>query len=224
MNFIYLPLTVLIYLLAVKLQQRINLTVLNPVLITLCVLVTLLLVTATPYADYQAYSSWLTKLLEPAIVALGIPMYQQMRSIRQALPKILLTVTAAAFLAITTTVGLCLMIKAGDLIAASLAPKSVTTPIAVIISESVEGMPALSAMAVMVTGLVGAIFGEPWLTWLKVTTPTARGMAMGIASHALGTAQIAKHNHQSGAYSALALVLSAVISALLCPLLVPLLL
>jgi predicted murein hydrolase (TIGR00659 family) len=217
MNLMFLPLTIGVYLAAVKLQRRYPTPVLNPVLVSLICLMALVLLTHSSYQDYRFYSHWLSDLLQPAVVALGVPLYLQLRSIAKALPKILLTAGLSALLAVSSTILIALVVKSSPLIAASLAPKSVTTPIAVIISESIAGVPALTAIAVILTGLIGAIFGPFWLTKIGVREPTARGIAMGIACHALGTAQIAQENEQAGAYSALALVLSAIFTALICP-------
>ncbi|MBW8189895.1 LrgB family protein [Neiella marina] len=223
MNWIYLPLTIAIYVCAQHLQRRFNTPLLNPVLVSLAALVALLLMADIDYGDYNQYASILTELLQPAVVALGVPLYLQMHRIKQELPQILLAVFAAAVLAIGSTTLLALMLGAGQEIAASLAPKSVTTPIAVLISEQTGGLPSITAIAVIITGLVGSVVGIPWMQALNIHNPKAQGIAMGAACHALGTARIIEQGEQQGAYSALSLVLSAIFSALLCPLLVPLL-
>ncbi|MDO6764666.1 LrgB family protein [Agarivorans sp. 1_MG-2023] len=221
-NFLYLPLTIALFIAAKHFQQRFSVTWLNPVLITLTILVIALLALGIPFADYNQYSGWLSKLLEPAVVALGVPLYKQLYEIKSELPRIAITILVAAAVAISSTVAMALMVGASPEIAASLAPKSVTTPIAVLISEQVAGEPALTAIAVLITGLVGAVVGIPVLKLCGVHSSKAQGIAMGTACHALGTARIAEEGHQHGAYSALALVLSATFSALLCPLIVPL--
>jgi len=222
-NFVYLPFTIGLYLLAKRLQRHCPSPWLNPVLITLTILVLTLIFFNIHYSDYNQYSGWLSELLQPAVVALGVPLYRQIHEIKRELPRIGLTILASALIAITSTVLFALMVGATPQIAASLAPKSVTTPIAVLISEQVQGQPALSAIAVLLTGLVGAVIGLPVLKLFGVHSRKAQGIAMGTACHALGTARIAEEGHQEGAYSALALVLSATFSAILCPLIVPLL-
>lgn len=221
-NILYLPLTIAIYLAAQWLHRRIKSPLLNPVLVSLLALVALLLLGDIDYADYNHYSQILTELLQPAVVALGVPLYLQIHSIKQELPNILLAVLVAALIAIISTTVLALVLGAGGQIAASLAPKSVTTPIAVLISEQSGGLPSITAIAVIITGLVGSVVGVPWLNAMKINNPKAQGIAMGAACHALGTARIVEQGEQQGAYSALSLVLSAIFSALLCPLLVPL--
>ena len=191
-------------------------------MITLLLLVAMLLISGIDYQDYNQYNQWLTDLLQPAVVALGVPLFQQIRAIRKDLGKIVLTVLISVIVAITTTVALALVAGASAEVAASLAPKSVTTPIALLISEQTGGLTPLTAIAVIIAGLVGAVFGVPWLNWLQIRSARAQGVAMGTACHALGTARISEQGVKHGAYSAFALVLSATLSALLCPLLVPL--
>jgi len=222
MSFLYLPLTIGIYIAAQKLQKRFPNPLLNPVFVTLTTLVAILLLGHIEFAQYNEYSQYLTQLLQPAVVALGVPLYQQMHAIKKELPKIAITVVIAVMVAITSTVFLALLLKVTPQVAISLAPKSVTTPIAVLIVEQINGHASLAAIAVIITGLVGAVIGVPWLKWTGVHSNKAQGIAMGTACHALGTARIAEEGKQQGAYSALAMVLSATFSAILAPVIVPL--
>ncbi|WP_252177464.1 LrgB family protein [Endozoicomonas sp. 4G] len=218
---LYCSLTIAVYLMAWKLQNRFQHSLLNPVLISILVLAGMLLAGNIPYSDYQQGGDWLSKLLNIAVVALGVPLYQQMREIHRELPGVILVVFISSLFALVSTVILALLAGADGQVAISLAPKSVTTPIALMIVDNLNGVPSLAAIAVILTGLMGAIFGLPLLSLLKITDPKARGIAMGTACHALGTARMAQSSLKEGAYSALALVLSASISALLAPWVVP---
>ena len=220
-SLLYLSLTVLVFMLAYRLQQRYRKPLLNPVLITILVLSAMLLVGNISYGDYNLGGKWLTDLLGLAVVALGVPLYQQMKEIHRELPAVILVVTLASLFALVSTVILALLAGADGQVALSLAPKSVTTPIAVLVVENMNGVPSLAAIAVILSGLMGAIFGIPLLSLLKIKSPKARGIAMGTAAHALGTARIVQDSLQEGAYSALALVLSASVSALMAPVVVP---
>ncbi|WOG27632.1 LrgB family protein [Endozoicomonas sp. 8E] len=220
-SLLYCSLTVAVYLIAWKLQNRFKYSLLNPLLISILVLVGILLVGNIPYSDYQQGGDWLSNLLGIAVVALGVPLYQQMRDIHRELPGVILVVFISSLFALVSTVILAVLAGADGQVAISLAPKSVTTPIAVMIVDNLNGVPSLTAIAVILTGLMGAIFGLPLLSLLKITDPKARGIAMGTACHALGTARMAQSSLKEGAYSALALVLSASISALLAPWVVP---
>jgi predicted murein hydrolase (TIGR00659 family) len=109
-------------------------------------------------------------------------------------------------------------------IAASILPKSVTTPIAMAVADSLGGIPAISAVCVIFVGILGAVFGHTLFNLLKITTHSARGLAMGTASHALGTARCAEMDYQEGAFGSLALVICGIITSLLAPFLFPVLL
>ncbi len=218
---LYCSLTLVVYLIAWKLQNRFKYSLLNPLLISILVLVGILLADNIPYSDYQQGGNWLSNLLGIAVVSLGVPLYQQMRDIHQELPGVILVVFISSLFALVSTVILAVLAGADGQVAISLAPKSVTTPIAVMIVDSLNGVPSLTAIAVILTGLMGAIFGLPLLSLLKITDPKARGIAMGTACHALGTARMVQSSLKEGAYSALALVLSASISALLAPWVIP---
>ncbi|MEG2039717.1 MAG: LrgB family protein, partial [Hafnia sp.] len=108
-------------------------------------------------------------------------------------------------------------------IAASILPKSVTTPIAMAVAQSIGGIPAISAVCVIFVGIVGAVFGHMLLNLMRISTKASRGLAMGTASHALGTARCAEMDFQEGAFSSLALVICGIITSLLAPFLFPIL-
>lgn len=124
----------------------------------------------------------------------------------------------------TTGTAIALWLGATPEIAASVLPKSVTTPIAMAVSQSIHGIPAISAVCVIFVGILGAVFGHTLLNAMKIRTKASRGLAMGTASHALGTARCAEVDYQEGAFSSLALVICGIITSLLAPFLFPILL
>lgn len=213
--------TLVVYLLALRLQKRCPHPLMNPVLITIVLLISALLWLDISYAQYNQGAKWLTWLMEPAVVALGLPLYQQMKSIRRDLPALLLIISGSALLALVSTVVMLRLLGGDLLLVASLAPRSVTTPVAIAVAEPLGGAGALAALGVLITGLLGAMFGLPLLKLARIVNPKAQGVAMGVASHALGTATMMKEGEQQGAYSALSLVLCAIITALLAPMVVP---
>ncbi len=218
---IYIVLTVVVFSVSHLLQKRFKHPLLNPVLISILAICGMLVSMEIPYHEYQEGGDYLTDLLGIAVVALGVPLYQQSKDIRRELPGVFLIITISSCFALSNTIFLATLAGASSEVALSLAPKSVTTPIAVMITSSLNGIPALSAIAVIFTGIMGAVFGIPLLSLMRITSPKARGIAMGAASHAIGTARITQSSLQEGAYSALALVLSASISALLAPIVIP---
>ncbi|WP_434339605.1 LrgB family protein [Motilimonas cestriensis] len=218
MFWLALPLTLLCFFSFRKLYQHYPLPLFNPVLLSLLSLITLLITFDIPYADYATGSAPLSWLLEPAVVALALPLYQQAQQIRKQLKPILFTCTVGVASSLLIVIPLAWLLGADHSVMASLAPQSVTTPVAMGITQSLGGLPALTAAVVIIVGIVGAALGLPFLKVIGVKDEASQGLAMGAAAHALGTARAIEHSEQHGAYSSLALILCAVLMAFLAPL------
>jgi len=219
-----LPLTLAVFFAARKLAARFKMPVLNPLLIAMVVIIPLLLVTGTPYDHYFQGSKVLNDLLQPAVVALAFPLYEQLHQIRARWKSIITICFAGSLLAMISGTAIALLMGATPEIAASILPKSVTTPIAMAVGGSLGGIPAISAVCVIFVGILGAVFGHSLLNMMRIHTKSARGLAMGTASHALGTARCAELDYQEGAFSSLALVICGIITSLIAPFLFPLIL
>ncbi|AVF34760.1 MULTISPECIES: CidB/LrgB family autolysis modulator [Rahnella] len=219
-----LPLTLLVFFAARKLAIKLKMPLLNPLLMSMVIIIPLLLVTNIPYTRYFAGSKILNDLLQPAVVALAFPLYEQLHQIRARWKSIISICFIGSIVAMTTGTAIALWMGATPEIAASVMPKSVTTPIAMATAQSIHGIPAISAVCVIFVGILGAVFGHSILNVLKITTKASRGLAMGTASHALGTARCAEMDYQEGAFSSLALVICGIITSLLAPFLFPVLL
>ncbi|MGP3592470.1 CidB/LrgB family autolysis modulator [Vagococcus sp. WN89Y] len=219
-----LPLTLVVFFAARKLAARFKMPVLNPLLIAMVVIIPLLLITGTPYDHYFQGSKILNDLLQPAVVALAFPLYEQLHQIRARWKSIITICFAGSVLAMISGTTVALLMGATPEIAASILPKSVTTPIAMAVSGSLGGIPAISAVCVIFVGILGAVFGHTVLNMMHIHTKSARGLAMGTASHALGTARCAELDYQEGAFSSLALVICGIITSLIAPFLFPLIL
>ncbi|MGZ3424572.1 MAG: LrgB family protein [Polyangiales bacterium] len=209
--------TVAIYLGFVALYKRTRLLIALPVVATPLVLVALLL---APFGDLPAYEAstrpfvW---LLGPATVALAVPLARKAHLVRENLRALLGGVIVGA-----TTVGISAVLLARALglskaIAATLGPKSVTTPIAMPIAERLGGMPALTAAVVIVTGVIGFAFGPRFLDRIGVRDEIARGVAFGTAAHGVGTAKAIEENEGTGAASGASMVIAGVITAAIAP-------
>ncbi|MBP2167526.1 putative murein hydrolase (TIGR00659 family) [Erwinia toletana] len=219
-----LPLTLLVFFAARRLAAKTKISLLNPLLVSIAVIVPILLLINMPYARYFAGSAMLNQLLQPAVVALALPLYEQIHQIRARWKSIISVCFIGSITAMISGTAIALWLGATPEIAATLLPKSVTTPIAMAISASLQGIPAISAICVLLAGLLGAIFGHMILNLLRVRSKAARGLAIGNASHALGTARCAELDFQEGAFSSLALVICGIITSLLAPFIFPLLL
>lgn len=216
-----LSLTLLAYQLAFAIFKRTGGHPLaNPVLIAVSILVLILLSTATPYESYFAGAQFVHFLLGPATVALAIPLYAQFRKLRAMALPLLLGLLAGSLTAIVSAMAVARLLGASLPTQLSLAPKSVTTPIAMGIAERIGGIPSLTAVLVIITGIVGAVAARYVFDALRIRDAAIRGFAMGIASHGIGTARALQISEQTGAFAALAMGLNGALTALLLPWLV----
>ncbi|HNO13918.1 MAG TPA: LrgB family protein [Accumulibacter sp.] len=214
-----LSMTLLAYQGAFWLYQRSGQNPLaNPVLIAVSLLVLFLTLTATRYETYFAGAQFVHFLLGPATVALAIPLYTQFKRIRTMLLPVIAGLLAGSLTAVLSAVLIGRWFGASLPTQLSLAPKSVTTPIAMAIAERIGGIPSLTAVLVIITGVLGAVGARTIFDAMKVRDPAIRGFAIGVASHGIGTARAFQVNEQSGAFSALAMGLNGGLTALLVPL------
>lgn len=189
----------------------------NPVLIAVGSIVPLLAITDTDYGTYFEGAQFVHFLLGPATVALAIPLYRQVQQVRNSLLAICVAVVCGSMTAALSAVGIGWLLGASEQTVLSLAPKSATTPVAMGISEQLGGLPSLTAAAVILTGIIGAICGSELLKLFRVTDSRATGLAMGVASHGIGTARALQINEVAGAFSGLAMGLNALATAILIP-------
>jgi predicted murein hydrolase (TIGR00659 family) len=219
-----LTLTLIAYQGGLWIYQKSNMNpLLNPVLIAVACLVTVLLVFDIDYQDYFSGARYIHFLLGPATVALAVPLYQHLQKIRDSLVVILVALLCGSLTAIFSAIGIGAVLGASQQTLLSLAPKSVTTPIAMGIADVTGGLASLTAVFVILTGILGAVLGPGLLNALKITDWRARGLAIGTASHGIGTARALHENEVCGAFSSLAMGLNGLLTAVLVPVLVGLL-
>ncbi|ATA25577.1 CidB/LrgB family autolysis modulator [Brenneria goodwinii] len=218
-----LPATLIVFFLVRWAAIRLNNPLFNPLLISMVVLIVLLSLTKMPYERYFQGSEVLNSLLQPAVVALAYPLYEQLHQIRMRWKSIISICFLGSLVAMISGTLIALQLGATPAIAASIMPKSVTTPIAMAVGGSIGGIPAVSAVCVIFVGILGAVFGHIILNAMHIHTKASRGLAMGSASHALGTARCAELDYEEGAFSSLALVICGIITSLITPFLFPLL-
>lgn len=191
----------------------------NPVLWTVVALAGLLALTDTPYPRYFAGAQFIHFLLGPAVVALGWPLWQRRRQLRRQGLALVAAALAGGAAAAASAVLLGWALDLPAEVLRSLAPKSVTAPVAMGIAEQLGGIPALAAAVAVLTGLVGALSGQWLFSALRIRSAAVRGFALGTASHGIGAARALQVNPDAGAYAGLALGLQVVLAALLMPLL-----
>lgn len=195
----------------------------NPVLLSILMLVALLKISGVSYQAYFSGAQFLQFLLGPATVALAVPLYRQIETIRRNFAALAITLVTGSLLAIGTSVGIAWLLGGGPQLLLTLAPKSVTSPIAMGIAEKIGGIPSLAAVTVILTGITGAALGGWVLDRARIRDETARGVAMGLVSHGIGTARAMMMSQTTGAFAGLAMGLNGLLTALLLPLLVSLL-
>lgn len=214
-----LTITLLAYQGAYWLYQRAGFNpLLNPVLLAIIVLVAALKLTDTPYQTYFDGAQFVHFLLGPATVALAVPLYAQFGKLRALLLPLGGALLAGSLTAIVSAVGIAWLLGAADTTLLSLAPKSVTAPIAMGIAEKIGGIPSLTAVLVIMTGVSGAMMAKYVLDALRVSDLGVRGFAVGLASHGIGTARAFQVSEEAGAFAGLGMGLNGLATAILMPL------
>lgn len=213
-----LTLTLVAYTLAYRLYRfGAHSPLLNPVVTAVALLITLLVLTDTPYAAYFTGGQYVHFLLGPATVALAVPLYRQLPKLRQMWLPLLAAVVSGAVVGGLSAIFIARALGAAWQTQVSLAPKSVTAPVAMGISEQLGGLPSLTAALVVATGILGAVLGNRLFELLRIRDDAVKGVAMGITAHGIGTARAFQISPEMGAFSGLAMALSAFASALLLP-------
>jgi predicted murein hydrolase (TIGR00659 family) len=193
----------------------------NPVAISIGLVACVLWLSGMSYQRYFAGAQFVHFLLGPATVALALPLVRQLPRLRRAFLPLAGALVLGSVTAIVSSVAIALLLDASPQLAATLGPKSATSPIAMAVSERLGGIPALTAALVIGTGIFGAIAG-PWLfDRLRIASPAARGFALGLASHGIGTARAFQSGAEMGAFAGLAMGLNGALTALIAPWLVP---
>lgn len=218
MIYLYTLLTIAAFIIALLITKRIKSVLLNSFVVTVIILVTILLTLDIPYDQYMSGNAPLNNLLGVSVVALALPLYEQLHQIAERWKAILLVVTSASVLSMLSGALLALALGGSPEVVAAVLPKSVTTPIAMAIAQNIGGVPAVAAVGVMVAGLQGSIFGYLVLKKLRLKNSESIGLAVGSVSHALGTVSCFEVDAKAGNYSSISLVLCGIISALLAPL------
>lgn len=216
-DYFLLTLTFGVYFLAKLVRKLLRLPVFNPILVSIAFLIIFLRVADVDYEEYRVSGAKIDFWLKPAVVALGVPLCKQLSSIRQEILPILLSQLAGCVVGVVSVVGIARLMGASTDVVLSLAAKSVTTPIAMEVTESVGGIPALTATIVVFVGIFGAITGFRILRYGHIGMPSSQGISLGTASHAVGTSAAMERSMEHGAYASLGLTLNGIFTAILAP-------
>ena len=216
-DYFLLTLTFGVYFLAKLVRKLLGLPLFNPILVSIAFLPIFLRVADVDYEEYRVSGAKIDFWLKPAVVALGVPLYKQLSSIRQEILPILLSQLAGCVVGVVSVVGIARLMGASTDVVLSLAAKSVTTPIAMEVTESVGGIPALTATIVVFVGIFGAITGFRILRYGHIGMPSSQGISLGTASHDVGTSAAMERSMEHGAYASLGLTLNGIFTAILAP-------
>ncbi len=210
-------LTILCYWIGTLINNKYKRPITSPILIGLILIIPIVLLLQIDYETYEQKTHVITFLLGPTVVALGYNMHKQVQSIKSNLFPILITIFIGSIVGVLSIIGICYAFNVPTELMVSMEPKSVTMPIALGISERSGGILALTAVSVATCGIFGSIIGPRFLSILHVKSPVAKGLAMGAASHGVGTATALKMGQIEGAISGMAIGLMGVSTTIVIP-------
>jgi len=214
-------LTGLAWVAAVALRRRLRTPLANPVAVSVAAIILVLLASGVPYETYNEGGALVSFFLGPAVVAMAVPLYRRRQALRRHFQPLLAGVLTGSLTGIVTAAGTARLLGATADTVLSLAPKSVTTPIAIAIVENTGGIPSLTAAIVILPGMFGAMIGPEFLRAIRLRDPLVVGLAIGAAAHGIGTARAFEVDEYTGAMSSVGMILNGVVTALLLPYLAP---
>lgn len=219
---LWLTLTLVAYLAADAIAGRSRHPLANPVLISVILIGAVLLVTGVPYQRYFEGAQFVHFMLGPATVSLAMPLHANLPRLKLTFLPMIAALVAGSLTAIGSAVGVAWALGVRGETLLSVAPKSATAPVAIGVAEQIGGLPSLTAVLVILTGVIGAVIATPLLNACGFTDWRARGFAVGIAAHGIGTAHAFRVNSTAGAFAGIGMGLNAMLTALLAPFLISL--
>lgn len=207
------------YQLGLWIQKKGKSPLLNPILISSALVIVFLLLTGIPNETFQAGNRVITWLLTPATVCLALPLYKHLQVLKKSLPAILIGIAAGTVTSLLFIWGLCAVFGLDRAMLVSLLPKSITTAMGMVLGENAGGYGALTAAAIIITGIQGSLMGTMLCKLFRITDPVAQGVAFGTASHVVGTSRATELGQLQGAVSSLSLAVAGILTAVAFPLL-----
>ncbi|WP_081970329.1 CidB/LrgB family autolysis modulator [Paenibacillus sp. FSL P4-0081] len=217
---LFLGLTIAVYLLAKRIYASSGKMYTSPLIITPLLIIAFLLMTGSSYESYNAGGKWLSDLLQPATIAFAIPLHKNFRVLKKHAAEIAAGVLSGTVIAVISSMLLAKWLHLSGDLATSLVPRSVTTPIAMSISQSIGGVPSITAVFVILTGVLGTMMGPSVLRLFRIDNEIARGVSLGTAAHGTGTSKAFELSSLTGTISSIAMILTALFSIGLAPALI----
>lgn len=213
-------LTLLCYQIGLWCQKKWKNPIFNPILIAVILVIPVLLLTGVSNETYQAGNAGLSWLLTPATVCLALPLYEQLKALKNSLPAILAGIAAGTATSLVFVFFLCRSFCLDRAMTVSLLPKSITTAMGMVLSEQNGGIGALTAAAIIITGILGSLVGSMLCKLFRIKDPVAQGVAFGTASHVVGTSRATELGSLQGAVSSLSLAIAGILTAVVFPLVI----
>ena len=210
--FFGISLSVIAFWVGIRIQKKTGLVLCNPLLIAIVLVSAVLLVCRIPYASYNQGGAIINMFLAPATACLAVSIYTQINLLRENWLPILVGCTAGSITSMGSIYLMCRLFRLDEAVSASLIPKSVTTPIAVSISENLGGIQAITVVAVILTGILGSILAPVLIKTFRVKDPVAAGLAIGACSHAVGTSRALELGETEGAMSGLSIGICGILT------------
>ncbi len=210
-------LSLLAYYMGIIISRKIKITLCNPLLLSMIIIILVLKILHIDYETYDNGAKYITFLLTPSTICLAVPLYKQYRILKDNMLLILVSIFAGVMANCITILALTVLFRVDHVLYASLLPKSITTAIAMGVSEELQGIPAVTVMSVILTGIFGSVISSLLFKLLRIKEPLAQGLACGTAAHAIGTAKALEIGEIQGAMSSLAIIVTGIITVIAAP-------
>lgn len=211
-----------LYRLAKFITTKISFPLFHPLLFTPALIILTITLLNIPADDYLAGATLLTHLLGPAVIAFAVPVYKHLSILKKHVGKIVITVLIGSIVAIVSSHGLALVFQLEEHFLVSMLPRSITTPLAMEVSEDIGGVPALTIVFVIITGICGSLIAPSVFKLFAIKSQMAKGLALGMSAHAVGTNKALQYGEEATTFSTLAMVLAGVITIILGRVFIPL--
>ena len=210
--------SVFAYIIGMWLKKKLGWGILNPLMIAVILVIAFLVGTGIPYAEYNEGASYISYFLTPATVCLAIPLYKQLELLKKNFAAVIIGITSGVLASAVSIFVMSMLFKLDHVYYVSLLPKSITTAIGMGVSEEAGGIVTITIVSIILTGIFGNIIGEAWFKLVGIKEPIARGLALGTASHAIGTAKALELGEVEGAMSSLSIAVAGLMTVVVVPL------
>ncbi len=217
-----LVLSLFAYYLGVKLKEKTKWAFCNPLLVSAILIIGLLFILNIDYEVYNQGAQYLTYLLTPATVCLALPLYREVKILKEHSVLIFISLLAGCITCFIVIGGLALLWHLDQILTISLLPKSITTAIAIDLTKEIGGISGITVASVVITGIFASVIAPSIFKWFHITHPVAQGLALGASGHAIGTSKALELGEIQGAMSSLAIVVTGILTVIIVPMITPL--